>query len=109
MAQDWAKAFYSSKKWLKSRAGYISQRRMIDGGMCEHCRNRTGYIVDHIEELTPENITDPEIALNYDNFQYLCTECHNRKTLGSGSVQSGLTFDESGELVRVKTLSCDEA
>jgi hypothetical protein len=53
-----------------------------------------GYIVDHIEELTPANITDPNIALNHDNLQYLCLDCHNSKTFGAGlPTEKGLRFD----------------
>ena len=85
MAKEFAKAFYRSVAWKKCRAAYIALRIAIDGGLCEHCREKLGYIVDHIIELTPYNINDPAIALNHDNLQYLCLECHNRKTFGSGN------------------------
>lgn len=94
MAKDFAKKFYHSKRWLSCRASYIAEITNINGGMCEHCGNVPGYIVDHIEELTPSNILDPMISLNHDNFQYLCLDCHNRKTFRKNSV--GL-FDEDGQ------------
>lgn len=94
MAKIWAKQFYNSKAWLSCRGSFISKRIAIDGGMCEHCRERAGYIVDHIEELTPENINDPNVALDHNNFQYLCLECHNRKTF---NVESAGLFDEAGQ------------
>ena len=101
MAAPWAKKFYKSRVWLKTRASYISHRISIDGGMCEHCKEELGYIVDHIEELTPENINDPYIALSHDNFQYLCTPCHNKKTFGSGQevTRGDVMFNEFGELI----------
>lgn len=37
---------------------------------------RTGEIVHHKIELTPENIHDPDITLNFDNLQLLCRDCH---------------------------------
>ena len=33
----------------------------------------------HIEELTPFNITNPEITLGFDNLELLCRECHLRE------------------------------
>ncbi len=94
MAKEWAKQFYHSKSWQACRRSYIEQRRLIDGAVCESCRERPGYIVDHKKELTPDNITEAEIALNHDNLQYLCTECHNRKTFQKYS--AGM-FDEEGQ------------
>ena len=94
MAKEWAKSFYNSKVWESCRGAYISHRINVDGGMCEHCRRSLGYIVDHIEELTPENILNPEIALNHFNFQYLCLVCHNKKTFGNKNEQ---IFDDEGQ------------
>lgn len=97
MAKAFAKKFYNSKRWQACRESYIGKRRLIDGGMCEHCRSRLGYIVDHIEELTEDNITNPEISLDHDNLQYLCLECHNKKTFGKGGLCC--MFDEEGQPV----------
>ena len=55
MAREFAKAFYKSKEWLKVRAAYIAKRKSIDGGLCESCHEKPGYIVHHKIELTPEN------------------------------------------------------
>lgn len=94
MAKPWAKQFYHSKRWLSCRASYIAERINIDGGMCERCGSVPGYIVDHKEELTPDNINNPEISLNHKNFQYLCLDCHNKKTFKKHS--AGL-FDDEGQ------------
>lgn len=94
MAKEFAKAFYHSKEWLSCRASFITKRITIDGGMCQYCHERVGYIVDHVEELTPENINDPEIALNHNNFKYACTICHNIKTLSKSMVAD---FDDDGQ------------
>lgn len=61
--QPWATRFYASARWKKCRAGYIKFRRTIDGGLCEECRDKPGYIVHHKRALTPDNITDPDVSL----------------------------------------------
>ena len=77
MARDFARQFYDSDGWRKCRLGYISHRRSIDGGLCEKCREQPGKIIHHKIHLTPDNITDPDIALGFDNLMYVCIECHN--------------------------------
>ena len=101
MAKGWAKPFYNSKGWINCRKSFISYRITIDGGICEHCQKDLGYIVDHIEELTPENISNPNMALSYNNLQYLCLSCHNKKTFGNGeeATREDVKFDEGGNLV----------
>ncbi|NMA00776.1 MAG: HNH endonuclease [Clostridiaceae bacterium] len=93
MAKEYAKAFYKSKKWQRCRASYIAERKLIDGGMCEHCKKRLGSDVDHVEEITEASITDPNVTLNPENLQLLCKVCHNRKTRQG---QPGYVFDEAG-------------
>ena len=101
MAKPFAKKFYNSKEWINCRTSYISTVH----GLCEHCLERgdhvPGYIVDHIEALTPENIEDPLVSLNHDNLQYLCLPCHNVKTFGKDVevIREGLIFNEEGNLI----------
>lgn len=99
-----AKKFYDSKTWKKCRQSFINHRITIDGGMCEHCKDKLGYIVDHKEELTPENINDPDVTLNHRNFQYLCLECHNKKTFGKEEVKKEYYFDSEGQLQPIPPL-----
>ena len=100
MAKEYAKKFYKSKAWQKCRASFIAKRKKTDGGICEHCKNQLGYIVDHIKEISPLNINDPEITLNHKNLQYLCLECHNIKTFSKHSaLREGFAFDENGDLI----------
>lgn len=35
-----------------------------------------GEIVHHVINLTPENINDPNVALNFDNLRLVCRRCH---------------------------------
>ena len=51
--------------------------------LCQDCLKKGMYTpadeVHHIVELTPENITDPEIALNPGNLVSLCRSCHKSR------------------------------
>jgi 5-methylcytosine-specific restriction protein A len=101
MAKEFAKAFYNSKEWKECRKSFISYRITIDGGMCEHCKEELGYIVDHKVELDNENINDVYVSLNHDNLQYLCLRCHNVKTFGiANATRDDVMFNENGDLVQ---------
>ena len=102
MAKEFAISFYKGKGWLKCRASFIAIRITIDGGACERCHDEPGYIVDHIIELTPDNINNPDISLNHSNLQYLCLACHNKKTFGRKHdvIRDGLMFDCNGDLIQ---------
>src|SRR5690606_25521048 len=49
--KPWAKWFYKSKAWQKTREAYIAARH----GLCERC-GAGGKIVHHKVYLTPDNI-----------------------------------------------------
>ena len=76
MAREFAKQFYHSQAWKNTQAAYVKQA----GGLCERClRNgliTAGVIVHHKIHLTPDNITNTSIALNADNLELLCRDCH---------------------------------
>lgn len=76
MAKDFAKKFYSSYAWKSCRATYKKQV----GYLCERCLAkgiiRTGDELHHLIVLTPDNIDDPNITLNFDNLILLCHDCH---------------------------------
>ena len=101
MAKEFAKAFYKSKAWIKCRASYIASVQ----GLCERCLEKgyivNGYIVHHKILLTPSNIDNPDITLNWDKLEYLCHTCHNLEHIGKCKevVREGLMFNEYGEIV----------
>ena len=99
MARDFAKAFYNSKEWQHCRDAYIEHVH----GLCERC-HRPGWIVHHKCYLTPANIEDPDVTLNFDNLEYLCQDCHNLEhgSMDHKPVKDGLFFDENGDLRQVK-------
>ena len=85
--------------WKKCRAGYIKFRRTIDGGLCEECRDKPGYIVHHKRALTPDNITDPDVSLSYSNLEFVCKDCHDQFD-GHGvakSLTQKIFFDAAGD------------
>jgi len=94
MAREFATAFYHSAAWLKCRDGYI---RSVHG-LCERC-GAAGLIVHHRELLTPANINDPSVTLNWELLELLCQQCHNQEHGEAGPVAEGLRFDDEGNLV----------
>ena len=99
MARDFAKKFYDSKAWRECRAAYIAEREAKDGGMCETCHEKPGYIVHHKVWLTPDNINDPDITLNHDMLKYDCLECHNKEK--ENGEEEKYTFDLDGHIVPI--------
>lgn len=104
MAKAWAKAFYKSDAWKSCRLGYIAERKRIDGGMCEACGDRLGYIVHHKITLTQHNIQDPDVALSWQHLAYECKPCHDLHE-GHGINRSILPvceFDFDGNPVKIR-------
>ena len=72
---SFADDFYRSHEWRRCRAGY-AKRKIY----CERCLEQgivtPGAEVHHKIRLTPENIKDPSVALNWENLELLCERCH---------------------------------
>ena len=77
--KEWAKAFYSSQAWKDCRKAYAKSK----GNLCERCLTKglitAGEIVHHKNYLTPDNIDDPNITLNWDNLELVCKNCHEEE------------------------------
>lgn len=102
MAKNFAEAFYRGKKWKKCRESYIDARLMKDGGLCERCRKRYGYIVHHKIKLTADNINNPEISLNHKLLEYVCKICHDEEhyeDMHGKKREPYLKFDATGQLL----------
>lgn len=90
MAKEYAKAFYNSEAWKKTRKAYYDSK----GGMCERCQKEfeegkrslkevnIGTIVHHKIWITPKNINDPNVTLSWDNLEVVCDEHHNTEHHG---------------------------
>lgn len=94
--KPWAKAFYLSKAWIQCRLSFLISKHYI----CNRC-NGAAIIVHHKIYLTPQNIHDPNITLNWDNLEALCIDCHNAEHIGKNCVSNGLKFDEEGNLIKI--------
>lgn len=74
--KEYAEKFYSSKEWQECRKAYAASKQYL----CEDCLKKglitPGEIVHHIIHLTPANIDDPSITLNFNNLRLVCRECH---------------------------------
>lgn len=101
MAKPFSDAFYHSKDWEHAREDALRR----DARLCQRCLENgditPAVMVHHIIELTPENISDPNISLGLDNLVSLCDHCH-KVTHGwarAGATRQGLAFDSDGNLI----------
>ena len=71
------KDFYHSIQWTNTREAY---RKKV-GGLCERCLKKgiisAGEEVHHKTRLTAENVSDPDVSMNFDNLELLCFACHH--------------------------------
>lgn len=96
MAKDFARAFYASAKWKRTQAAVMRAYCY----QCQRC-GKPAKIVHHKTWLTPDNINDPNITLNWDNLEPLCQDCHNAEhQQNGGDTVDGLRFDADGRLVK---------
>ena len=94
MAREFAREFYNSTAWMKCARAYKKYRR----GLCENCLAKgiytPGVIVHHVVHLDPINISDPKIALSFDNLRLVCRDCH----AAEHAREKRYFFDEAGRL-----------
>lgn len=80
--EKYAEKFYKSKAWQSCRASYIKSV----GGLCERClaqgRVSPAEIAHHRVRITPQNISDPSVTLNWGNLEALCWACHEQEHKG---------------------------
>ena len=71
--------FYASRLWRRNREAYAKSKQ----NLCERCLAKgliiPGAEVHHKKRLTAENIHDAAVALNWDNLELLCEECHKEE------------------------------
>lgn len=92
--KEWAKDFYYSKSWRKCREAY----KKTQHGICERCQG-IAEVVHHKIYLTPSNINDPTITLDYANLEALCLDCHNKEHHSGDALDLGYSYDEDGNIV----------
>lgn len=90
------KGFYNSKVWQDCRNSYKKYRH----GLCEKCLEQGIYrpseIVHHKTPVTPFNMNDPNITLNWDNLECLCREHHAE---AHGAREKRYKVDDLGRII----------
>lgn len=89
----WAKSFYLSAAWEKTRAAYLMSQDYI----CERC-GQPAKIVHHKRWLNRENINDISVTLCWDNLEALCQDCHNKEH-HKQERHKRYQFDENGGIL----------
>ena len=92
--KDYARTFYKGAEWKRCSRGYMASRNYI----CERCGG-VAVICHHKKYLTPENINDPTIALNWANLEALCHNCHDLEHLQKNAK---IYFTDDGDIDQVK-------
>lgn len=69
-------SFYYTRAWQQCREAYKKSK----GGLCERCLAKgiikPGEIVHHKIHITPQNMNDTSVTLNWENLQLVCRDCH---------------------------------
>lgn len=91
------KSFYDSAKWKKVSTAYMSSKNYI----CERC-GKPAQICHHKIWLNETNVLDPMIALNPENLEALCIDCHNAE---HGLKHDVAIFDKNGNIADIKESS----
>lgn len=88
--------FYGTAAWKSCREAYKKKARYL----CEMCLNEGRYtpgeIVHHKTHLSPDNINDPTITLNFDNLVLLCREHHAQV---HGEQTKRYKIDDNGHVI----------
>ena len=99
--KPWAANFYNSKAWRNLRNAYFKSKH----GICERCYG-AGTEVHHKKHLTPDNINDSSVSLNWGNLELLCYKCHQDEHYRSKEpTVEGVMFDEYGNVVERTRMS----
>lgn len=77
--QDNWRSFYGTEAWKQTRRAYAQSV----GGLCERCKAKgiikAGDMVHHKRHLDADLVTDPALALSWDNLELLCRDCHGKE------------------------------
>ena len=100
--KEFAEVFYSSTAWKDCRRAYAKSK----GNLCERClakgEIKAGEIVHHKKYLTPDNIGDPDVTLNWNNLELVCRQCHEEEHENSRYIvrrrKRRYTVDEFGRV-----------
>jgi len=101
MARDFSSGFYNTPAWRNCRESYLKSV----GYKCEDCLAKgietPAVIVHHIINLSPDNINDPSVTLNFDNLKAVCRKCHADNHINHINARRYF-FGENGEIILKK-------
>lgn len=95
--KEYAKTFYKSKEWQKTKNLYMSSIHYV----CERC-GAVATICHHKKYITPYNITNVNITLDQNNLEGLCQDCHNKEHTTKDTGLCKAVFDSNGNVIGVK-------
>lgn len=97
--KPWAASFYNSDAWRECRRSFLEYK----SNLCERCSTDENPVLSkvahHKVHLTKDNVSDPMIALSWDNLEALCQDCHNKEH-HKKERKAGYTFDANGNVVQ---------
>lgn len=76
---------------------------MSQNYICERC-GETARIVHHKIYITPKNINNPNITLDWNNLEALCIVCHNLEHKSYGVCNNDVMFVKDGDLIKFPLL-----
>ena len=104
-------SFYKSKAWNQVRLNVWRKQYCL----CNRCgrsvyvrgisewipkEKRLKGIVHHKTYLNTTNVYDDNIALNEENLEGLCIDCHNKEHDSKDILRDGYLFDNNGNLIK---------
>ena len=96
--KDYAKSFYKSQVWKRTRAAYLKSVN----GLCERCKAKglivPADIVHHKIYISPDNINDPSVTLDWHNLECVCRDCHAAEHFGT---EQRFTVDPLGRVTAI--------
>ena len=110
MSYGYRKQFYHSKVWNQVRKNIWLKQNLL----CNRCglpvyvdgisdyipkENRRIGIVHHKIYLDNINVYDDTIALNEDNLEGICIDCHNKEHFKTNGIRNNYMFDDGGNLI----------
>lgn len=97
--KEYAKQFYSSKAWQECRKAYAKSKK----NLCEKCLEEglivPGELVHHKIHISPNNIHDPNVTLDFNNLELLCRQHH--MNIHTGKMHR-YTVDELGRIAPIR-------
>lgn len=78
MARSTDGRFYSTKQWKRTKEAYLESVNHLCEECLKHGQIKPAYIVHHKKYLTADNETNPDIAIEWNNLEAVCLDCHNK-------------------------------